>query len=121
MNSGTSKITGHHNQHHGVVKLVDFDVLKVIENDGKLAQDRSTTRAHFQGRFRKTTFGDFKNHSGRNHEMVQAQIEDHEREDVKAEEVAAQAAVVEAAAAKGVVVEDVDLHRLDDDGGPANA
>ena len=33
----------------------------IVAKDALLLQDRSMTRAHFQGRFRKTAFGDFKN------------------------------------------------------------
>jgi len=109
---------GRHHHTHGVVKLVkDLDITKTIEADVKLAQDHSHDRASFQGRFRKTAFGDFKHMPGRSPEFVEASIEDHEREDKKVE-------LETAAAASGVVLEgemslhqEIDLHRLADDGG----
>lgn len=112
---------GKHTHHHGVVKLVpDLHISKVIEADSKLVQDHSTDRAHFQGRFRATTYGDFKNRPGHAPELLEAQIEDHEREDVKAAEAAVKIELETAAAAMGVVVEDHELHRLADDGGPVH-
>ena len=77
----------------------------VIAKDATLLQDRSMTRAHFQGRFRKTTFGDFKGRAGRGTEHIEALMEDHEFEDKKAEAARETAAVAEAAAANGVVTE----------------
>lgn len=126
MNTGISKLSHRHNHTHEA-KLVDFHVQEVIGKDGALAQDRSVTRAQFQGRFRATCFGDFKNRPGFASEMVEAQVEDHEREDAKAEEAAKVSEIVESAATEGVVLEteitsldeEIDLHRLADDGGPA--
>jgi hypothetical protein len=67
--------------------------------------DRSMTRAHFQGRFRKTAFGDFKNHPGRDVEMADAQLEDGMFNAAKAAG-AITIEVIEAAAADGVILED---------------
>ena len=78
----------------------------VIEADAKLVQDRSTTRAHFQGRFRKTTFGDFKNRLGRAYEQSEALQDDYVFNQAKEEAALEAAAVIEAAAADGVVVEE---------------
>lgn len=78
----------------------------VVDNDSKLAQDHGTDRAHFQGRFRATTFGDFKNRPGYAPEMVAAQIEYHEREDAAREAAETSAAITDAAAQDGVIVED---------------
>jgi hypothetical protein len=82
------------------------NVATVIAKDATLLQDRSMTRAHFQGRFRKSAFGDFKHKPGRATEELEAMREDHEFEDKKAEAAREAAAVTEAAAAEGVIVED---------------
>lgn len=92
----------------------------VIEADAKLVQDRSMDRAHFQGRFRATTYGDFKNRSGHGDEHSEALQDDYVFEEAKTERELAQAAIVDAAAADGVIVEDHELHRLADDGGPVH-
>ena len=78
----------------------------IVAKDALLLQDRSTTRAHFQGRFRKTAFGDFKGRPGRTPEHLEGLMEDHEFEDKKAEAARTAVAVTEAAAADGVIVEE---------------
>jgi len=106
--------------------MVNETTERVIAKDAALAQDRGTARASFQGRFRKTTFGDFKNRVGLSPELSEAQLEDHEREDAKA-------ALAMAALEAGVVLEvtaptyedeqtmmsEIDLHKLAD-GGPVH-
>ena len=77
----------------------------IVSKDALLLQDRSRNRASFQGRFRKTTFGDFKSRPGRAIEQVSGLMEDHEFEDKKAEAARTAAAVTEAAAADGVIIE----------------
>ena len=79
--------------------MVNETTERVIAKDAALAQDRGTARASFQGRFRKTTFGDFKNRSGRSPELSEAQIEDNDRSS-QAEELLA------ASAEAGVIVEE---------------
>lgn len=110
------------NLHHATVaaEAAQKQPSPIIEADGKLVQDHSRDRATFQARFRATTYGDFKNRPGRSLEYVEAAIEDHERDDQKAVDAAAKAELIEAAAATGIVVEDHDLHRLADDGGPVH-
>ena len=136
MNTGNSRTTHKHSHTHGVVKLVNLDVQKVIAKDALLAQDRSAYRAQFQGRFRKTSSGDRKNRTGYSPEMRDAQVEDHEREDIKIEQAAQAEAIASAAADAGVLIETpttdgqsesltidydlTDLRRLVDDGGPAH-
>lgn len=98
---------GRHHHHHGVVVYTpDLTITTTSENDAKLVQDRSTDRAHFQGRFRATAFGDFKHKPGRADEQSEASQDDYVFEQAKEEAALAAAAVVEAAAADGVVVED---------------
>ena len=77
----------------------------IVAKDALLLQDRSMTRAHFQGRFRKTAFGDFKNRSGRYDEMAEAAQDDYVFNQAKEEAALAAAAVTEAAAADGVIIE----------------
>lgn len=98
----------------------NIDIKQVVAKDAALVQDHTTDRAHFQGRFRATTFGDFKNRSDHAPELLEAQIEDHEREDAKALATEAAAELETAAAATGVIVEDHELHRFADDGGPVH-
>ena len=78
----------------------------IVAKDALLLQDRSTTRAHFQGRFRKTAFGDFKGRPGRAEEMSEAKQDDYVFNQAKEEAALAAAAVTEAAAADGVIVEE---------------
>ena len=133
---------GAHNHIHGVSRVGLVTITEgqsiggIIAKDRALKQDHSATRASFQGRFRKTSFGDFKNRPGHGPEMVEAQIEDHEREDAKAEWALGALDLAVAAADAGMVIEenpfsaeeieahrlaeeaeDVELHRLADDGG----
>jgi hypothetical protein len=82
------------------------DLKAVIAKDALLLQDRSTTRAHFQGRFRKTVYGDFKNRPGRADEQSEALQHDYVFEQAKEEAAWAAQAIVDAAAADGVIVED---------------
>ena len=98
---------GHHNHiHDNPVNATDNGDLKaVIAKDALLLQDRSMTRAHFQGRFRKTAFGDFKGRPGRADEMSEASQEDYVFNQAKEEAALAAAAVTEAAAADGVIIE----------------
>ena len=105
MNTGASKTTHKHDHIHGVEKTVSIDTQAVIAKDAMLRTDNMITRQSFQGRFRKTVFGDFKGRAGRGTEHIEALMEDHEFEDKKAEAVREAAAVAEAAAANGVVTE----------------
>jgi hypothetical protein len=82
------------------------DIAAVIAKDALLLLDRSMTRANFQGRFRKTTFGDFKHKPGRAEEMSEAAQDDYVFNQAKEEAALEAAAVTEAAAADGVVVEE---------------
>jgi uncharacterized membrane protein YebE (DUF533 family) len=82
------------------------EVSAVIAKDALLLQDRSMTRAHFQGRFRKTAYGDFKNRPGRADEQSEALQDDYVFNEAKTEAALAAQAIIEAAAADGVVVED---------------
>ena len=77
----------------------------IVAKDALLLQDRSMTRAHFQGRFRKTAFGDFKGRPGRYDEMSEAKQDDYVFSLDKEEAALAAAAVTEAAAADGVIIE----------------
>ena len=86
--------------------VTDKPLAEVMAADALLLQDRSTTRAHFQGRFRKTAFGDFKGRPGRADEMSEAKQEDYIFAQAKEEAALAAAAVTEAAAADGVIVEE---------------
>ena len=102
---------GKHSHIHGLAtknrtKYVDYNVTALVAKDALLLQDRSHDRASFQGRFRKTAFGDFKGRPGRATEHIDGLMEDHEFEDKKAEAARAAAAVTEAAAADGVIVEE---------------
>jgi hypothetical protein len=100
--------TGIHNHiHDSPVNATDNgDPKSIIAKDALLLQDRSTTRAHFQGRFRKTLFGDFKSRPGRADELAEASQDDYVFELAKEEAALAAAAVTEAAAAEGVIVEE---------------
>ena len=105
--AGKDRVGIHNHIHHNPVNATDNgDLKKVIEADALLLQDRSTTRAHFQGRFRKTAFGDFKGRPGRAEEMSEAKQDDYVFELAKEEAALAAAAVTEAAAADGVIVEE---------------
>ena len=77
----------------------------IVSKDALLLQDRSRNRASFQGRFRKTTFGDFKSRPGRADEVSEASQEDYVFNQAKEEAALAAAAVTEAAAADGVIIE----------------
>lgn len=97
----------HNHIHDNPVNATDNSDLKaVVAKDALLLQDRSLARATFQGRFRKTAFGDFKNRPGRTTEYVEALMDDHEFEDQKAEAAGNAAALTDAAAADGVVIEE---------------
>jgi len=103
-------IHGKHNHIHGVSRslltITDGQSIgELIGKDALLVRDHSAERAQFQGRFRKTSFGDFKHRPGFGPEIVEAQIEDHEHEDAKAVEANATAEIVKAAADAGVIVE----------------
>jgi hypothetical protein len=105
--AGKDRVGIHNHIHDNPVNATDNGDLKaVVAKDATLLQDRSTTRAHFQGRFRKTAFGDFKNRSGRYDEMAEASQDDYVFELAKEEAALAAAAVTEAAAADGVIVEE---------------
>ena len=107
MNTHNARITHRHSHIHGVVKFTpDLNISKVIEADAKLAQDRGQDRAHFQGRFRKTAFGDFKGRPGRADEISEAKQDDYVFNQAKEEAALAAAAVTEAAAADGVIIEE---------------
>ena len=109
--NGKDRVGIHNHIHDSPINATDNGDLKaVIAKDATLLQDRSTTRAHFQGRFRKTAFGDFKHKPGRADEYNEAKQEDYVFEQAKEEAALAAAAVTEAAAADGVILED----------GPAN-
>lgn len=84
-------------------------VSAVVAKDALLLQDRSMNRAHFQGRFRKTAFGDFKGRPGRLPEMEEAALADVAFNAEKASAAIAAAAVVDAAAQDGVVIEDASI------------
>jgi hypothetical protein len=77
----------------------------VIEADAALVQDRGLTRANFQGRFRKTAFGDFKGRSRRAPEVMLAQIEYLDRRETARRAAEDAAELVDAAAATGIVIE----------------
>ena len=81
-------------------------VSAVIAKDALLLQDRSMTRANFQGRFRKTVFGDFKHKPGRADEISEAKQDDYVFNQAKEEAALEAAKVAEAAAADGIVVEE---------------
>ena len=108
--AGKDRVGIHNHIHHNPVNATDNgDLKKVIEADAKLVQDRGTSRASFQGRFRKTAFGDFKGRPGRANEMAEAKQDDYVFELAKEEAALAAlaaAAVTEAAAADGVIVEE---------------
>jgi hypothetical protein len=90
---------------HPVNATDNGDLKAVIAKDALLLQDRSRNRASFQGRFRKTAFGDFKNRSGRYDELAEASQDDYVFNQAKEEAALAAAAVTEAAAADGVIIE----------------
>lgn len=101
---------GTHNHIHGVkphqpAVVSDQPIADIIAKDAALVQDRGLTRANFQGRFRKTTFGDFKGRPGRSDEMSEAKQEDYVFEQAKEEAALAAAELVDAAAATGIVIE----------------
>ena len=105
--AGKDRVGIHNHIHDNPVNATDNGDLKaVIAKDALLLQDRSHNRASFQGRFRKTVFGDFKGRPGRAIEQVSGLMEDHEFEDKKAEAARTAVAVTEAAAADGVIVEE---------------
>ena len=105
--SGKDRVGIHNHIHDNPVNATDNGDLKaVIAKDALLLQDRSMTRAHFQGRFRKTAFGDFKGRPGRYDEMAEASQDDYVFNQAKEEAALAAAALDEAAAAAGVVVEE---------------
>ena len=102
---------GHHNHIHGATPhkptvVTDKPLAEVMASDALLLQDRSHNRASFQGRFRKTAFGDFKGRPGRADEMSEASQEDYVFNQAKEEAALTYAAVTEAAAAVGVIVEE---------------
>jgi ADP-ribosylglycohydrolase len=104
----------HNHIHDNPANATDDSSLRaVIEKDALTRQDHTTDRAHFQGRFRATTYGDFKNMPGRAPEMAEALVENRDRNE-RAKEL------LDAATEAGVVIEDTDLHRLADDGGPVH-
>lgn len=78
----------------------------IVAKDALLLQDRSTNRAHFQGLFRKTAFGDFKGRPGRSDEFSEAKQDDYIFEQAKEKAALDAAAVTQAAAADGVVIEE---------------
>ena len=104
--NGKDRVGIHNHIHDSPINATDNGDLKaVIAKDATLLQDRSMTRAHFQGRFRKTAFGDFKNRPGRAEELSEAKQDDYVVELVMEEAALAAAAVTEAAAADGVIIE----------------
>jgi hypothetical protein len=104
--TGAARVAIHNHIHDNPVNATDNGDLKaVIAKDATLLQDRSMTRAHFQGRFRKTAFGDFKGRPGRSDEMSEAKQEDYVFEQAKEEAALAAAELVDAAAATGIVIE----------------
>lgn len=104
---GNDRVGIHNHIHDNPVNATDNGDLKaVIAKDATLLQDRSHNRASFQGRFRKTAFGDFKGRPGRADEMDEAKQEDYAFELAKEDAALAAAAVTEAAAADGVIVEE---------------
>ena len=118
--AGKNRVGIHTHIHDNPVNASDNSDLKaVIAKDAALLQDRSTARAHFQGRFRKTAFGDFKNSSGHKPEHTEAMATNDCVDEAKK-------VIVDAATEAGVIIEtdpvaqDIDLHRLADDGGPAH-
>jgi hypothetical protein len=108
--AGKDRVGIHNHIHgvnpHGALIITDKPLAEVIAADATLLQDRSMTRAHFQGRFRKTAFGDFKGRPGRADEMSEASQEDYVFNQAKEEAALTYAAVTEAAAAVGVIVEE---------------
>jgi len=105
--NGKDRVGIHNHIHDSPINATDNGDLKaVIAKDATLLQDRSMTRAHFQGRFRKTAFGDFKGRPGRADEMSEAKQEDYVFNQAKEEAALTAAAVTEAAAAEGVVIEE---------------
>jgi hypothetical protein len=104
--SGKYRVGIHNHIHDNPVNATDNgDPKGIIAKDALLLQDRSMTRAHFQGRFRKTAFGDFKGRPGRADEMAEAKQDDYVFSLDKEEAALAAAAVTEAAAADGVIIE----------------
>ena len=104
--AGKDRVGIHNHIHDNPVNALDNSDLKaVVAKDATLLQDRSMTRANFQGRFRKTTFGDFKSRPGRADEVSEASQEDYVFNQAKEEAALAAAAVTEAAAADGVIIE----------------
>jgi hypothetical protein len=106
----------HYHTHY--LPVVNVETKDIVDKDAALVQDHSTERASFQGRFRKTAFGDFKNRSGHKPEHTGAMAANDFVDEAKK-------VLVDAATESGVIIEtdpvamqDIDLHRLNDDGGP---
>jgi hypothetical protein len=97
----------HNHIHDNPANATDDSSLRaVIEKDALTRQDHTTDRAHFQGRFRATTYGDFKNMPGRAPEMAEALQEDYVFEEAKREAEFNAAKLAEAAATDGVILEE---------------
>jgi hypothetical protein len=117
MNGSKTKGDNRHYHTH-YLPVVNVETKDILDKDAELVRDHSTERASFQGRFRKTAFGDFKNRSGHKSEHTEAMAANDFVDEAKK-------VLVDAATESGVIIEtdpvamqDINLHRLNDDGGP---